>query len=156
MFESTGWELYEPELTDLAKLRSLQPLTIVRPPPTTTAMTTDDHQRTVEVLQQYQFSSTLQRMSVIARSASTGRFIAYTKGSPEMILSLSQPHSIPNDIMVTLGCFTEQGYRVIAVASKDIDATDEQVYIIIIIYGGNSDCEYRVTYSESVMWKSVG
>lgn len=125
MFESTGWELDEPELTDLSKLRCLQPLTYIRPPINPSEPIQSEGG--MEILQQYQFSSTLQRMSVIARPAGASNFVAYTKGSPEMILSLSSAQSIPVDVTDTLRCFTEQGYRVIAMASKRIEATDEEV-----------------------------
>jgi magnesium-transporting ATPase (P-type) len=121
MFESTGWQLEEPEFTETTRLRPLQALTIVRP------SVVNPRNEKMEILQQYQFSSTLQRMSVIARSSLTGNFLAFTKGSPEMILSLSTPESIPNNVMLTLKHFTEQGYRVIAVACKDIDVDVEQV-----------------------------
>ncbi|XP_031788027.1 probable cation-transporting ATPase 13A3 isoform X2 [Nasonia vitripennis] len=126
IFESTGWELDEPELTDPAKLRRLLPLTYVRPAHESGH---GDHPAGgMEIIQQYQFSSTLQRMSVIARrSDDPSGFVAYTKGSPEMILSLSCAESIPSDVSSTLRCFTEQGYRVIAMASKRIEVTDEQV-----------------------------
>ncbi|XP_058794297.1 polyamine-transporting ATPase 13A3-like [Phymastichus coffea] len=121
MFESTGWQLYEPELNDPTNIHSLQALTILKSP--------HDTSLTMEILQQYQFSSTLQRMSVIARSPTEhGQLYAFTKGSPEMILSLSVPHSIPVDIMDILRYFTEQGYRVIALAAKEIaGVSDEQV-----------------------------
>lgn len=126
MFESTGWELNEPaELTEPSKLRSLLPLTCVRPAQQSSSSAAEG----MEILQQYQFSSTLQRMSVIARrSDDPSSLVAYTKGSPEMILSLSCTESIPSDVSSTLRCFTEQGYRVIAMASKRIEVTgDEQV-----------------------------
>lgn len=131
MFESTGWELEEPEVTDPNELWTLQALTIIQPPAqnekNSPAVILPNDER-MEIIQQYQFSSTLQRMSVIARSGRSGKFIAFTKGSPEMILSLSVPQSIPSDIMVTLKCFTEQGYRVIALACKDVLAEDGQVW----------------------------
>ncbi|XP_014205361.1 probable cation-transporting ATPase 13A3 [Copidosoma floridanum] len=130
MFESTGWELYEPELIadPIHRGSSLQALSIIRAPKSSKDNDDDDDDDgSMEILQQYQFSSTLQRMSVIARRPKDGRFVAYTKGSPEMILSMSLSRSVPADIMDTLRCFTEQGYRVIAVACKDIEAPDGQV-----------------------------
>ncbi|XP_011496793.1 PREDICTED: probable cation-transporting ATPase 13A3 [Ceratosolen solmsi marchali] len=122
VFESTGWVLDETELTDPTRLHSLQPLTTVKPPFDANLLN-----EKMEIFQQYQFSSKLQRMSVIAKSSLVGKFVAFTKGSPEMILSLSTPQSIPNDVMITLRYFTEQGYRVIAMACKDIDVADDQV-----------------------------
>lgn len=136
MFESTRWELEEPETSDPEELRALQALTIVRAPSNVGELKNIPHQMTrpdddaarMEIIQQYQFSSTLQRMSVIAREGKSAEFIAFTKGSPEMILSLSLPKTIPSDIMVSLKCFTEQGYRVIALACKDIHSQDGQVW----------------------------
>ncbi|KAJ8682806.1 hypothetical protein QAD02_018598 [Eretmocerus hayati] len=150
MFESTGWTLEEPSDFHLrttevnGNKNLLQPLAILRPPPTTTTTSTipqingGNHQddqpeylfNSTSIVQQYQFSSTLQRMSVIAKipnSDGSSDLIAFTKGSPEMVLSLSSARSIPADVMPSLGCFTEQGFRVIALACKRLLVDESQV-----------------------------
>lgn len=99
MFESTGWTLEKPETSES---------TIVRPPKS------DSCQGSVVVVKQFQFSSQLQRMSVIAHSQNCDKLVVYTKGSPEMIVHLSRPETIPKNIFQVLRLYTEQGYRVIA------------------------------------------
>lgn len=122
MFESTGWHLEEYDERDPKALRCHRTLTTVK------ASTDEDEQDCLEIVQQYQFSSSLQRMSVIAKlPREDNRLLGFTKGSPEMVLSLSKADSIPRDVATTLEYYTEQGYRVIAVACKNIEVELEQV-----------------------------
>nr|CAD7264233.1 unnamed protein product [Timema shepardi] len=75
----------------------------------------------IGIVHQYQFSSTLQRMSVITRVLGTQEFIVFCKGSPEMIMSLSLPHTVPPDVLSILENYTEKGYRVIALGMRTLD-----------------------------------
>ena len=62
-------------------------------------------------------------MSVIVRklpSDNARNLKVFTKGAPEMIKKLSQPESIPKDFDMVLGSLTSKGYRVIAMAYRDI------------------------------------
>ncbi|KAJ8686408.1 hypothetical protein QAD02_022202 [Eretmocerus hayati] len=124
MFESTGWQLELPEVCDSSEF-GLQPMSVIKPPRTERRKSSGTTE--IEILQQYQFSSTLQRMSVIMKIRGLNELRAYTKGSPEMILGLSRPESIPSDVSVTLHRYTEQGYRVIAVGYSRIDADLSQL-----------------------------
>ncbi|KZC11791.1 putative cation-transporting ATPase 13A3 [Dufourea novaeangliae] len=119
MFESTGWILEEPDVSNSNKYDLVAP-TVVKPA-TTNAVADGDPNEVSEIgiVQQYQFSSSLQRMSVIVRTLGSDTYKAYTKGSPEMILSLSKPETIPKDIMFSLKRYTEQGYRVIAMGRTE-------------------------------------
>lgn len=47
----------------------------------------------VGIIRQFTFSSKLQRMSVITRQLNANSFELYAKGSPEMIISLSNPET---------------------------------------------------------------
>lgn len=47
----------------------------------------------IGIVRQFPFSSNLQRMSVITRTLGATQFQVYSKGSPEMILSLSKPET---------------------------------------------------------------
>lgn len=47
----------------------------------------------VGILRQFTFSSSLQRMSVIARTLGNSNFDLYAKGAPEMIASLCKPET---------------------------------------------------------------
>ncbi|XP_014218278.1 probable cation-transporting ATPase 13A3 isoform X2 [Copidosoma floridanum] len=140
MFESTGWILEEPNVSDTSKFSMLFP-TIVRPPDSAvyqqpshindelgadvtenlTANTelTDDGV-VIGIVRQFPFTSSLQRMSVIIRTLGADHYDLYCKGSPEMILSLSNPDSIPHDFNNILQEYTSEGYRVIALAHKSL------------------------------------
>ncbi|XP_043470600.1 polyamine-transporting ATPase 13A3-like isoform X1 [Leptopilina heterotoma] len=121
MFESTGWTLEEPEVEDTSKYDLLAP-TIVKPPECANFTEfTNNEIAEIGIINQYQFSSSLQRMSVIVRILGSKNFKVYTKGSPEMILSLSRPETVPKGIMDDLKKYTEQGYRVIAIGSATLD-----------------------------------
>lgn len=113
MFESTGWVLEEPN-ADHSNKHSLVAPTIVTPARNASLGKNTNEPFEIGIVQQYQFSSSLQRMSVIVRVSGSETYKAYTKGSPEMILSLSKPETVPKDILFSLRRYTEQGYRVIA------------------------------------------
>lgn len=106
IFESTGWKLLEPTK------RQGKAMTSVESP---------DGNEQIYVVKQYQFSSDLQRMSVIVQSPNSNQLKVYVKGSPEMILSLSTIESCPCDALAVLQSYTEQGYRVIAFGCAILD-----------------------------------
>lgn len=120
MFESTGWILEEPEVEDTSKYDLLAP-TIVKPSYNENFMENVNDIAEIGIINQYQFSSSLQRMSVIVRILGSKNFKVYTKGSPEMILSLSRPETVPKGLMDDLKKYTEQGYRVIAMGSATLN-----------------------------------
>jgi len=137
MFESTAWCLEELEVLDASKFDVLIP-SIVRNPTTTN----DEKQIEIGLIHQFHFSSSLQRMSMITKTIGDPRFIVYTKGSPEMIQSLCIPSTgennklniflnkkkcskifinciiVPSMTNTVLREYTEEGYRVIALAHK--------------------------------------
>ncbi|XP_063923863.1 polyamine-transporting ATPase 13A3-like [Zophobas morio] len=114
MFESTGWTMEEPMISDTSKYDLLVP-TIIRE-----TKLDQTNAEEIGVIQQYHFSSTLQCMSVICRRLGCEYFEAFTKGAPEKIISLSKPETVPTDILNVLKEYTEKGYRVIGVATKTI------------------------------------
>ncbi|KAI4490957.1 hypothetical protein M0802_010631 [Mischocyttarus mexicanus] len=119
MFESTEWILEESDTTQLDKYDLVAPI-VVKPPKNHHFTENMNKISEIGILQQYQFSSSLQRMSVIVRILGSEHFKAYTKGSPEMIFSLSKPETLPKNIMTILKTYTEQGYRVIALGQSTI------------------------------------
>jgi magnesium-transporting ATPase (P-type) len=122
MFESTGWTLEEPQIADESKFDVIIP-TIVKPspsPPSKGGESTNHVE--IGIIRQFPFSSSLQRMSVIAKplvdacddagstsgsSVSSGKscmgagsdkpdvqgFHLFCKGAPEKITSLCLPHT---------------------------------------------------------------
>ncbi|XP_071570378.1 polyamine-transporting ATPase 13A3 [Temnothorax nylanderi] len=117
MFESTKWLLKDSDCTHVNKHDSIAPI-VVRPPENTNLTKNMNEITEIGIIQQYQFSSSLQRMSVIVHASGSDYFKAYTKGSPEMIINLSKAETVPKDISLTLERFTRQGFRVIAMGRR--------------------------------------
>lgn len=111
MFESTSWLLNECEGDDLIS-------TYVRPSEEKDLeqkledMNEDDNEIDEEsiinshyeigIVKCFDFSSQLQRMSVIAKNSNDKYFKVFTKGSPEKIVKLCKAESIPknfNDVL---------------------------------------------------------
>jgi len=73
------------------------------------------------LIRRFDFTSALQRMSVICKNDfDQGLYKAYVKGSPEKILELCRPETIPRDYLRVLSEYTQEGYRVIALSVKDL------------------------------------
>ncbi|XP_014273142.1 polyamine-transporting ATPase 13A3 [Halyomorpha halys] len=117
MFESTGWLLEEPEVSDVTKFDLISP-TVVKPGKTTTISNLAEDSLEVGIIRQFPFSSSLQRMSVITRRLGAGAFTLYCKGSPEMIQSLCDNKTVPSDFETELEEYTREGYRVLGLAYK--------------------------------------
>ncbi|XP_046399059.1 polyamine-transporting ATPase 13A3-like [Ischnura elegans] len=121
MFESTGWHLDEPEMSDTTKFGIGVPMVVQE--------NHDDNPIEVGIARQFYFSSTLQRMSVITRTLGSRNFDIYCKGSPEMLMSLSKPESIPATMTSVLASYTRKGFRVLALAYRSLppSITVEQI-----------------------------
>lgn len=151
MFEATGWVLEEPDVGDEQKFDLLAP-TVVKPPrnkrlnnpesdtydniseyQSSTSSSEEDLakisesqarcSRDVGILRQFPFSSSLQRMSVITRQFSGNQYIVYTKGAPEKIASLCDSTTVPDDFTEVLHSYTNQGFRVLALAYRPLKAS---------------------------------
>uniref|UniRef100_A0A2M4CH50 Cation-transporting ATPase n=1 Tax=Anopheles darlingi TaxID=43151 RepID=A0A2M4CH50_ANODA len=127
IFESTGWILEEANVSDETKYDMLFP-TIVKPPRGDSRDDLNleldvayDNSNDIGIVREFSFTSALQRMSVITRKVSDNHFNVYVKGSPEMISSLCLTESIPEDFQTQLGFYAQQGYRIIAIAYKQLD-----------------------------------
>ena len=138
MFESTKWELQE---SNLNKGLDDVILAVVTPPdnlknipqnPLEESKGEDsnydsldeadssDSQKEyqISIIRRFDFSSKLQKMSVISKVSLTGKFRIYTKGSPERIKDLCLEESIPKNYEEILEKYTEEGYRVLGLATK--------------------------------------
>ncbi|XP_054165291.1 polyamine-transporting ATPase 13A3-like isoform X2 [Oppia nitens] len=114
MFYATEWILEEPQVSDTTKYDLLAP-TVVKP-------NNKELGPEVGILRQFPFSSSLQRMSVVTRMTNGTEFELYAKGSPEIISSLCDPNSLPEDFTDTLMEYTEKGFRVLALAYRPLPA----------------------------------
>ncbi|CAI5447953.1 unnamed protein product [Caenorhabditis angaria] len=114
LFEQTGFTLEDMDDDESGSEsdHSVQPI-LVRP-----SSNTPD-QTDMSIMKQFIFNSALQRMSVIVSGNQTLK--AYCKGSPEMIVSLCKPDTVPENFHDIVEEYTQHGYRLIAVAEKDIE-----------------------------------
>jgi len=115
MFDATNWKLEEPEINDTNKFDLLAP-TIVK----STERTNINEPVEIGILRQFQFSSSLQRMSVITRQLNEQNYVVFSKGAPEMIFSLCDQRTLPSDVHDRLHEYTEKGYRVLALAMREL------------------------------------
>jgi cation-transporting ATPase 13A2 len=78
----------------------------------------------IGLLRRFDFSSKLQRSSVIVKNFGDMSYRAYIKGSPEMIAQLSVKESMPENFEEILNIYTESGYRVLGLGHKPLPGID--------------------------------
>jgi magnesium-transporting ATPase (P-type) len=76
-----------------------------------------------EILKHFEFTPERLRAASIVKEPS-GRLMYLLKGSPEIIVKLCDPNTLPINIEERLGELARKGYRVIALASKECFSTD--------------------------------
>lgn len=108
MFQKTGWHLEDQHE------RHDHVLCSVIPPEDNIKL------NRIDIIRRFDFSSKLQRMSVITSSIESN-LTAIVKGSPERIRELCLSESIPSNFDEILNTYTQQGYRVLSMASKNLD-----------------------------------
>ncbi|XP_051875034.1 polyamine-transporting ATPase 13A3-like isoform X2 [Pristis pectinata] len=130
IFEETGWVLEEATEEETALHNQIMP-TVVRPskqlyPEPVAVM---DHEMEmydlpasyeIGIVRQFPFSSSLQRMSVVARVLGEKHMDAYLKGAPEVVANLCKAETVPESFPEVLKIYTKQGFRVIALAHKKL------------------------------------
>ncbi|NXG33729.1 AT133 ATPase, partial [Dromaius novaehollandiae] len=126
MFEAIGWILEEATEEETALHNRIMP-TVVRPskqpfPESKQATNQEMTSYEIGIVRQFPFSSVLQRMCVIARVLGEKRMDAYMKGAPEVIASLCKQETVPVDFESVLEEYTKQGFRVIALAHRKLEA----------------------------------
>ncbi|XP_050315902.1 polyamine-transporting ATPase 13A3 isoform X2 [Anthonomus grandis grandis] len=122
MYESTKWVMDE-SMSDVAENNKFDVIypTVLKPPKNRAFCNqnfTEEPQ--IGILREFPFSSSSQRMGVIIRRLNGHHFEYYCKGSPEMILNFVKPETIPQDFHDILESYTQEGYRVIAMAHKEL------------------------------------
>jgi predicted P-type ATPase len=124
MFQFTKWHLEEPGEDETTRYDMLAP-SIVRPSKIVKLEEIGDAPEfpyQVGIIRQFPFSSTLQSMSVICKELSSQSMVAFTKGAPEKVSAMCHPQTLPNDFAARLSQYAAQGYRVIALAYKEMPA----------------------------------
>ncbi|XP_066203653.1 probable cation-transporting ATPase 13A5 isoform X2 [Saccopteryx leptura] len=113
MFEGTAW-IMEDHNVDYCDFRTSDSNIIIKPGPKASWSPVE----AITVLRQFPFSSSLQRMSVVAQLAGEGHFHVYMKGAPEMLAKFCRSETVPKNFPQELRNYTVQGFRVIALAHK--------------------------------------
>lgn len=72
------------------------------------------------IIRNFEFSSALQRQSVIARRPGSSNAFAFVKGSCEKVSELCLPETLPPNLTKVLADYSSQGVRVLALAYKEI------------------------------------
>ena len=63
----------------------------------------------IAIVKRFDFSSKLQRMTIIGKNLDENFFKTYCKGSPEKIRELCDPSTIPDNFDEILNTYTTQG-----------------------------------------------
>ncbi|XP_045707836.1 probable cation-transporting ATPase 13A5 [Phyllostomus hastatus] len=113
MFEGTAWKM-EHRNADYCKFRVSDSNVIIKPGPKASQSPVE----AIAILRQFPFSSSLQRMSVVAQLAGEEHVHVYMKGAPEMLAQFCRSETVPKDFPQQLRNYTKQGFRVIALAHK--------------------------------------
>lgn len=83
--------------------------------------------REVGIIRRFEFSSKLQRMSVVVKHIDEAGFRIHIKGSPEKIRELCKPETVPSNFHKILDKYSESGYRVLAVATKPLNVSYKKI-----------------------------
>ena len=75
-------------------------------------------------LKDYEFTSNRKRMSVITENSTTKKVQIFCKGAPEIISTLCKKNTVPLNYNETLLKYSQQGFRILSIASKEIKNFD--------------------------------
>ncbi|XP_069473532.1 probable cation-transporting ATPase 13A4 isoform X2 [Ambystoma mexicanum] len=117
MFEGTCWEVEDLGTDKDPGGQSASPLT-VKPGPNAVQVPVQG----IAILQQFPFSSSLQRMCVVTQVVGGDELLTFMKGAPEKVTSFCRPETVPPDFARVLKLYTMKGFRVIGLAYKPLPA----------------------------------
>ena len=134
MFESTGWVLEDNNENKFDELV----LSVVKPkadpPPindfdsVAQSLIHNDFPNEIGIIRRFEFSSTLQRMSVIVKNLSENSFRMHIKGSPEKLRELCLKETIPSNFHKILDNYSKNGFRVLACATRPLQISFKNVH----------------------------
>lgn len=106
------------------------------------SISNQSYDRNMLVLKRFDFSSNLQRMSVLVKEIGMKGMVVYCKGSPEILKTLCDKSSIPNDYDKVLFDYAKLGYRVLAIGYNPIhELSNEEIQKI-----SRDDVEKELTF----------
>ena len=82
----------------------------------------------LDIYKRFDFTSNLQRMSVIGKEAKNDYFTIFCKGSPEKLKKLCLNETIPANFDETLDFYAAKGYRILAMACQFIKIDDLEIF----------------------------
>ena len=85
----------------------------------------------IDVYKRFDFTSNLQRMSIIGKEINENYYKIFCKGSPEKLRKLCLNETIPTNFNEVLDSYTSKGYRVLAMACKFIKIDNIEKFEII-------------------------
>ena len=149
MFEGIDWVLYENVVDKQYHLKEIT--TYVRPNQEEdlyNKLNGIEDEKTINniinkhyeigIVKRFDFSSKLQRMSVLVKNTNESFFKCFVKGSPEKIKKLCDPSTLPLDFNEKLDNCTSKGYRVLAMGYKMIDMDINQCLEMERAYAENN------------------
>ncbi|KAK9753831.1 hypothetical protein K7432_017930 [Basidiobolus ranarum] len=87
----------------------------------------DLEEKNYELLFEFQFDSSIKRMSVIYQLKDSNKLIMFTKGATERILSLCHNVEEEKEILTRMDTLASKGLRVLTLAYKYLDITKEEI-----------------------------
>ncbi len=117
MFESTKWTFVDEHIAGANKFEQETPVVKQY------KASRDYASQEIAIVKQFTFSSSFLRMSVLAKTLNSDHLDVYTKGAPEKIAELCRQETIPANFNELLQKYTANGYRVIALAGKELDSS---------------------------------
>ncbi|XP_068137276.1 probable cation-transporting ATPase 13A4 isoform X2 [Hyperolius riggenbachi] len=122
MFQGTGWSLQYSQ-GEAKEDEDSTPSITIKPGPEAEEVPPEG----MVILHQFPFSSSLQRMSVVAQILGGDEQFVFMKGAPEMVINFCKPETVPDTFQEELEIYTRQGFRVIALAYKVMEAADDNI-----------------------------
>eukprot|EP01033_Poteriospumella_lacustris_P003949 gene3949-2808_t len=135
LLRASGWRL-QPSTTVMGRMVAFPPSATSSALPATVSESTG-----YAILKHFEFSPDRLRAASLVQDPRTNRVRFFVKGSPETVIQLCRPETVPARIHDELLALARKGLRVLALAARDFSADDESVEAILSRTQGS--CEDR-------------